>query len=239
VAAPASPTAANAVVSPPAGAADGLVADAGGVAAFEAGAPAPPSLGGKRLDAAPALARLKEPAAFLDNGGRMASLADLERAMGVVLDDAQVAALDQQVKAVATRMGLDHAVSFAKDTDFLYGPRFTFIGTFRPWDRPAQPILIGPGILARSVEELAALGRPMSGFGRVVDDFLKLTVEERIEAVLVHESIELWAVECRDKQAHRVAVRDAPSTELTISRRAREHLQLYARVDAQVMGRLP
>lgn len=194
--------------------------------------------GGGRMERSPAMARFA-PASFLGKADGPVDAEAVAKATGIVVDDAKAAALDVQVKQVAARIGLDHPCGFARETDFQGFMTFAFVGTVRMWDRKEQTILVGLGALATTADELAPFGKPMKGFEAVHADFLSLSLNEKIEAILVHEHLERGAIHDDRSNPHRVAVEEAPHTELAISPRARKHLELYARVDARVMGPVP
>lgn len=163
---------------------------------------------------------------------------------GISVSDAKAAELDALVKSIAERIGLEHEVRFARETK--YAGRFfemSFVGTFEAWNQPEKPILIGLGILARTRDDMNILykhfqGDLPSGLLPYIDSFLALPLEDRIEAVLVHEKHELEAGSYSSKP-HRTAVEEGPKTPYEISPRARESLKLYAEVDRRVFGEFP
>jgi hypothetical protein len=155
---------------------------------------------------------------------------------GISIDGPEAQRLDALVKKVAARIGLDHDVRFAAETKYM-GQFFeyAFLGLFHGWDRPKQPILIGAGLKAKSVEDIELLYRYFNkaqGAPRpllpMFEDFLKLDEEQRIESILVHEKLELDAASWGSSNPHRSAVMDAPETDYAISDRVRRHLAVYA-----------
>lgn len=180
-------------------------------------------------------APVNEPVHFLQ-GGNTIDAAEYLGKTGLHIDAAEVERLNAVVQKVAKRIGLDHPVKFALETDFQKFYNYTFIATVKPWERPDQPILIGPGLKATSVEHLTAFAPVIPGFEKVAADFLQLNEEERIEALLVHEFTELDAITSYSSNPHRTAVADSPDTDFKISPRARQHLRLYARLDQQMFG---
>jgi hypothetical protein len=160
---------------------------------------------------------------------------------GISVDRAKSEQLNHLIKEVAARIGLDHEVAFATETKYLgHSFEYSFLGLFQGWDRPKQPIVVGVGLLAKSVEDIELLYRFFNrekgappALMPMFKDFLELDVEQRIEAILVHEKHELEAVKWGSSNPHRAAVFEAPETEHTISPRVRRHLELYAECQEQ------
>lgn len=164
---------------------------------------------------------------------------------GISADSAESARLDALVKATAKKIGLDHPVGFAAETKFMgFSYEYAFLGVFHGWNRKeGQPILVGVGMKAKTPDDLELLYRFDSrgkgippGIRPMLEDFLKLSEDEKIQSILVHEALELEAAVSGSSNPHRSAVSDAPHTELAISPRVRQHLALYARLDEQVFG---
>ena len=175
------------------------------------------------------------PASFLGNNTLIDS-DEFARMTGIAPTPQEVAMLQKTVQEVKAKIGLQHDVGFALDCDFCGYTRFAFIGTFQAWDRPKQKIMVGVGVLAQETTHLERFGSVLPSFQKVAEDFLSLNLEEKIEAVLVHEKIELEALKQNRGDPHRYAVAHAPQTAMKISNRTREHLSLYARVDKAYLG---
>lgn len=164
---------------------------------------------------------------------------------GITITPADAARLDAQVKKVAERIGLDHNVGFAAETKYLgFSYEYAFLGMFHGQNRKdGQPILLGAGLLAKTFEDLDLLYRfdtRGAGLPRalapMIHDFLALGLEQRMEAVLVHEKLELEAAQWGSSNPHRSAVSSAPHTDLQIDPRVRKHLELYAKLDEALDG---
>ena len=166
----------------------------------------------------------------------MIDAADFAKATGIEPASEQVQRLDAKVKKIAQDIGLDHKVSFQTECSFCGYTDFAFIATFKAWERPEQEILVGVGILSQKESDLAAFGDVLPSFQQVSDDFLSLTEDERIQAVLVHEKVELEAAKSGVSDPHRYAVANSPKTDMKISPRVRQHLELYARTDRACYG---
>lgn len=181
------------------------------------------------------LRRKQSPAGFLGNNTLLDST-EFGKITGIEPGPNEILEMNEAVQAAKSRIGLDHEVEFATDCDFCGYTRFAFIGTFKAWDRPGQKILVGLGILAKTTKELECFGSVLPSFQTVAQDFVDLSLEEKIEAVLVHEKVELEAAKQNQADPHRYAVAHAPNTKMKISPRTRDHLRLYARADKAHMG---
>jgi hypothetical protein len=227
-------------------------------------AKSPPTVPGPDESIAAGLAVRKDPAA--DGGAHLASaFAAKERAKydkelrgdqpvtaasyaaltGITVDAAEAARLDALVKKVAARLGVEHAVGFRTEAKYLgWGYEFAFLGMVDGWDRKGgQPIFVGLGLKAATFEDVDLLyrfdsrgkGVPL-GVKKMVEDYLRLTEEQRIESILVHEKLELESGREGASSPHRSAISKAPDTEYRVSERVRQHLALYRRLEEQMNG---
>jgi hypothetical protein len=161
---------------------------------------------------------------------------------GIGVDAPEAARLDAKVKAVAERIGLEHPAAFVAEASFAgYSYGYVMLGEYQAWNHKAgQPLAVGVGLKAQTPEDIELLYRFVAptppGLRPFLEDFLKLDEEQRIEAILVHEHLELKAVRWGARSPHHTAVADAPDTDLAISPRVRRHLELYARVNREVFG---
>lgn len=179
---------------------------------------------------------------YLD-GKKTVDAAAFGKLTGIEIDPAEAQRLDARVKAAADRIGLEHTVGFRaelRSMDVL--PPYAFVGSFAAW-QPEQPLFIGVGVKARNIEDMAMLhlghGGIPPGLEPMLEDYLSLSEDQRIESILVHEHLELQAVRMGADNPHRTAVDRAPETSLSIDPRVREHLGLYRRLDQRLFGEAP